>query len=118
MRTVSLLALLVLVGCNGATFDEVYGRPDATEWTYFEGAAADVVEAIQAAYAGTDLVVEGIGSEAEGTVITLSLRSGSPDLVQYLVQATETQGFSSRVQTYPVARPIPRWLEIDVSGRL
>ena len=118
MRIVSLLGLLVLAGCTGATYDEAYGRPDATEWTYFDGSADEVVEAIQAAYVGTDLVAEGVGSEAEGMVVTFSARSGSSDLVQYLVQGTEEGGFESRAQTYPFARPLPRWLEISVSGRL
>ena len=109
-------ALLALGAC--ATFEEAYGRPDPTRWTYFEGSADQVVQAIQQALSGGTLRVEGARAESDGTVLTIANWEGSADTTEILVQNTDIEDFGSRAQLYPRRRPLPRWLEIEISGRM
>ena len=111
-------SLVALTGCAGASLAEAYGRPDPYEWTYFDGEVGDVIAALQQSLTQGDLRVESSREEAGGIVITLAPRSGSANVTQLLVQETEEEGFSTRAQIYPIRAPLPRWLEIEVSGRL
>lgn len=120
MRTSALaltaFSLLALGAC--ATFEEAYGRPDPLDWTYFEGEPGAVVEALGDAFLTTGIRVESVRSEAGGTIMTLSSRAGTADFTEVLVQPSTEEGFASRAQVYPVGRPLPRWLEMEVSGRI
>ncbi len=115
----ALFALVVLAGC-GSTFDEVLNRPDSLDWTYFEGTPDEVVVAIQEAYAFSSLRVESVEADdgLGGTVVTLTPRTGSTNMSQILVQATTVEGFQSRAQLYPSRNPLPRALEMEISGRV
>lgn len=121
MRSVlcAFAALVVLAGCSG-TFDEVFNRPDSLDWTYFEGTPQEVVVAIQEAYAFSSLRVESVETDEDlgGTIVTLTPRTGSADMSQILVQATTVEGFKSRAQFWPSRDPLPRALEIEISGRV
>lgn len=114
--TLSLLA--ALAGCSGASIEEAYGRPDPYDWTYFEGEAGDVVEAMEATFAASGVRIESINEEAGGVVLTLSSRFGSAEFTQVLVQRTDVEDYTARAQIYPTGAPLPRWLEMEVSGRL
>lgn len=119
MRALLLAPLLALVACApGATIDGAYGRPDATTWTYFEGSARDVVDAISRYYTFQDVRTESVRSEGGGLVLTLASRRGGAGLAQILVQPTTVEGFESRAQLYPVGRPLPRDLEDGVTREL
>ena len=115
-----LLAGVLLAGCAGATFDDVYNTPDSLDWTYFSGSKADVVQAIQETYARSGIRVESIGEDADlgGTLVSLAERSGSGDIAYILVQSTTVEGYRARAQIYPGRRPLPRDLEIEISGRM
>lgn len=112
----SLALVLALGAC--ATIDEAYGRPDATDWTYFNGSAEDVVRAIGATYAHTGGRVESVRSEGGGTVVTIGSRRGSAQVTEVLVQETDVEGFTARAQIYTQSQPLPRWLEMEISGRI
>jgi hypothetical protein len=110
------VCLTAFAGCS--TFEEAYGRPDPTRWTYFEGTADEVVQAIAQTLNEGPLRVEGARDEADGTVLTISDSEGSSDISQILVQATDVEEFGARAQIYPRRRPLPRWLEIEITGRI
>ena len=119
MRTL-LTALLVatagLAGCaRGVTYDEAYGRPDATEWTYFNVPAAATVEAISQYYRDRGVATEQTRDEAGGVVMTLSNQRTGGQSAEILVQATTVEGFESRAQLYPSRRPIPLDVETYVT---
>ena len=118
MRAVvlSALALLTFTGC--ATIDEAYGRPDPFEWTYFEGSPEAVIDAIGQAFSTTPAIVESARDDVDGTVLTVALRRGSAETSQILVQSTDVEAFSARAQLFPERAPLPRWLEMQVSGRM
>lgn len=119
MRTALALGLLVaLAGCSGASIEEAYGRPDPFDWTYFYGEADDVVGALEDTFAMSGVRIESVYEEAGGVVLTLGARAGSGDFTQVLVQETDVEDFTARAQIYPVGAPLPRWLEMEVSGRL
>lgn len=119
MRTALALSLVVaLAGCTNATIEEAYGRPDPFEWTYFDGAASDVVDALQEAFNQSGVRVESIRDEAGGVVLTLASRMGSADYTQILVQRTDVEDFTARAQIYPTGAPLPRWLEMEISRGL
>ena len=116
MRALFALGLVAaLAGC--ATIEEAYGRPDPLDWTYFHGDAQDVVTALQETFTQSGLSVESVYEEAGGVVLTLS-RRGRADFAQVLVQSTDVEGFTARAQVYPDGDPLPRWLEMEVSGRI
>lgn len=110
-----LVALVALVGCGTTSFDEAYGRPDATRWTYFESPPARVINAIGEYYLRENLIVESADEVDGGVVLTLASRFGGASTAQIFVQATSLAGFSSRAQLYPRRRPLPRDLEQYVS---
>ena len=117
--TSASLAGLGLAGCaRGVTYDDAYGRPDATEWTYFEGSPQAVLDAITRYYSIRDVATESARNENGGVVLTLASRSGSADVGQILVQATTEEGFLSRAQVYPSRRSLPRDLEVGITGDL
>lgn len=122
MRTpllAALVALAGLAGCvRGATIDGAYGRPDSTEWTYFEGPAQTVLDAITRYYSFRNIATESARDENGGIVLTLAPRSGSAEVGQILIQATDVEGFQSRAQIYPTHRPLPRDLEIGITRDL
>ena len=113
----TLLAAPILAGCGTATIDEAFGRPDATEWTYFEGPAQEVLVAIRQFYSARGVATESARDEAGGVILTLAVASGSADVGQILVQATNVEGFESRAQIYPTRRPLPQALETDITRR-
>ena len=122
MRPLALAAVLatvtpLLAGCGTATIDSAFGRPDATEWTYFEGPAQDVLDAIRQFYSARGVATESARDEAGGVILTLAVASGSADVGQILVQATNVEGFESRAQIYPTRRPLPQALETDITRR-
>lgn len=112
------LAVLALAAAGCSTFEEAYGRPDPFDWTYFEGPPQAVIDAIGATFAQTGVRIESYREEAGGVVITMSSRQGSAQTADILVQATTEEGFGSRAQFYPVGDPLPRWLEMEITGRL
>ncbi len=116
----ALAALVSLAGCSGSTFDEVLNQPDALDWTYFEGTSEDVIVAIQEAYALSNQRVESVEANEDlgGTIVTVTSRTGSADLSQILVQSTSVEAYRSRAQVYPDRDPLPRSLEIAISGRI
>ncbi len=119
MRTL-LTALLVasagLAGCaRGVTYDEAYGRPDATEWTYFNVPPSRVADAISQFYSDRGLATEQTRDEAGGTVLTFASRRSGGETAEVLVQATTVEGFETRAQLYPGRRPLPRNVEAFVT---
>lgn len=114
-----LAALVMLAGCSagGATYDEAYGRPDATRWTYFEAPADRIVAGIEAFYDGSEIVLERTEQEEGGVVLSLASRRGGARVEQILVQRTTVDGFASRAQLFPRRRPLPRDMEQFLSGR-
>jgi len=118
MRTAlaSLTLVLALGAC--ATIDEAYGRPDSQDWTYFDGPPEAVVQALEDTFRLSGIRVESIRSEGGGTVVTFASRRGSASVSEVLVQATEVEGFSARAQIYTQSEPLPRWLEMEVTGRI
>ena len=110
--------LVALSGCSGATFDDVYGVPDGENWSYFQGSAYDVTAAIEETLEAKDVRVEGTRSEDGGTILTITRGGAAPDINEILIQATEAEGYGARAQLYPTRRPLPRWVEMGVSGRL
>lgn len=119
MRALFALGLVVaLAGCSGASIEEAYGRPDPYDWTYFHGEAGDVVVALEETFALSGVRVESIQREADGLVLTMSSRLGSANFVQVRVQETDVEDYTSRAQIYPTQAPLPRWLEMEVSGRI
>ena len=128
IRTAPLACVLLLTGCaTGVTFDEAFGRPDAADWTYFEASPGAVVEALVDVFQleqnlfqlEQNLRVESIQDDrqAGGTLLTVSSRSGTPDYNRILVQRSPVEGYGSRAQIYPRQDPLPRDLELAVSGR-
>lgn len=120
MRTL-LTALLVasagLAGCaRGVTYDEAFGRPDATEWTYFNIPASDAAERISQFYRDRGVATEQTREEAGGLILTFSNRRVGGESADILVQATTIDGFESRAQLYPGRRPISRDVEAYVTG--
>lgn len=133
---VPLAFILTLGAC--ASIDEAYGRPDALEWTYFHGSPDGVADAIGAAMVGgpnlgqrlaeTDsrrepslmdgYHVASVQSVEAGLVLTITPRRGSAEATEILVQETDVEGFTARAQLYPQGRPLPRWLEIEINGRI
>lgn len=118
-RLTSALVLgIALAGCAGATLDDVYGVPDATDWTYFQGSFYDVSAAIEETLLANDVRVEGVRSEDGGTILTITQGGASPAINEIRIEPTEVEGYGARAQVYPDRDPLPRWLEIGVSGRL
>ena len=118
-RLLLFAAFVTLAGCSagGATYDEAYGRPDATRWTYFELPAERVVAGVEAFYDGTEIVLERTREEEGGVVLSLASRRGGARVEQILVQRTTVEGFASRAQLFPQRRPLPREMEQFLSGR-
>ena len=117
LSALAVLTAALLGGC--APLEEAYGRPDPFDWTYFEeGTASDVVDALQETFQQSGLRVESIRNEADGVIVTLSSRRGTVDFTEVLVQNTDVEGFTVRAQIYPSRDPLPRWLEMEVSGRI
>ena len=114
----SALALLAVAGCSGATFDDVYDRPDALDWTYFEASSYDVTEALEEALETNDIRVEGKRVEDGGTILTLTRGGASPQISEIRIEAVQVEDYRARAQVYPDRDPLPRWIEIEVSGRL
>lgn len=118
-RLASFLVLgIALTGCGGATFDDVYGLPDGVSWSYFRGSIYDVTQAIEGTLEANDIRVEGVRSEDGGTVLTITRGGASPDIGEIRIEATEVEGYGARAQIFPQRDPLPRWLEVGVSGRL
>ena len=122
MRTLFLLTLLAtaggagLSGCaRGVTFDDAYGRPDATEWTYFDSPAQTVIDAVSRYYSSRGVATESARNEGGGVVLTIANRSGAGSISQILVQATDVEGFQARAQVYPIRRPLPSDVETFVT---
>lgn len=115
---IALAALLLpLAACTTATYDEAFGRPDATRWTYFEASPATAAAAIENYFSYTSWQMEGTSEAEGGVVLTFAPRAGGSDILQILVQASPVEGFGSRAQVYPRRRPLPRAVEQYVSTR-
>lgn len=119
MRTLLLATLVAtagLTGCaRGVTFDDAYGRPDATEWTYFDSPAQTVIDAVSRYYSSRGVATESARNEGGGVVLTIANRSGAGSISQILVQATDVEGFQARAQVYPIRRPLPSDVETFVT---
>ena len=115
------LALVVLfAGLGGcASLEEAYGRPDPFDWTYFEeGSAGDVADAIQETFYQSGLRVESVREENNGLVLTVASRQGRAEFTEIRVENVALDEFTARAQIYPERAPLPRWLEIEVTGRI
>lgn len=116
LAVVAMTGLAALSGCHrGLTIDQAYGRPDATEWTYFNVPAQRTLDAVRRFYSGQGVSTESARDEAGGVVLTLAVRQGSGDTGQILVQSTRVEGFQSRAQVYPSGRPVPEDLETYIT---
>ena len=119
MRTLLLATLVAtagLTGCaRGVTFDDAYGRPDATEWTYFDSPAQTVIDAVSRYYSSRGVATESARNEGGGVVLTIADRSGAGSISQILVQAIDVEGFQARAQVYPIRRPLPSDVETFVT---
>ena len=113
-------ALLVLAGagCSGATFDDVEGVPEPYDWSYFQGSVYDVRAALEETLQANDVRVEGVREENGGTVLTVTQGGASADISEIRIEPTTAEGYGARAQVFPVRAPLPRWLEVGVSGRL
>ncbi|MGB3541688.1 hypothetical protein [Rubrivirga sp.] len=119
MRTLTVFAaLLMLGGCTNATIAEAIGRPDPFDWTYFDGNADDVVDALVESFQLSGVRVESVRTQDEAAILTLGAQRGSARFAEIRVERTDTEGYGARAQTYPDQNPLPRWLEQEVSGRL
>ena len=117
LAVVAATAVATLSGCHrGITIDQAYGRPDATEWTYFNVPAQKTLDAVTRFYSARGVATESARDEDGGVVLTLAVRQGSGDTGQILVQATSAEGFQSRAQVYPTRRPVPPALETYITG--
>lgn len=118
MRTAfaALALLLTLSAC--ASVEEAYGRPDPFEWSYFEGSAEDVVNAIDQTFQQSGIRVESIYTQEDGVIVTVAGRTNSARFSQIRVQRTDVETFTARAQIYPEGDPLPRWLETEISGRI
>lgn len=114
VRLAALAALLSLAACSGVSYDQAYGRPDATRWTYFEATAERVQPAIESYFLTTDWRLEQTSREDDGVVMTFGDRDGGATTIQILVERSPVEGFASRAQLYPRGRPLPRDLELYV----
>ena len=122
MRRLPLVALLaatgLVAGCSGATYDEAFGRPDATRWTYFEASPASVAASVEAWYSLNGWYLESSEREAAGVVLTFSPREGGAGIQSVRVERSADERFGARAQVSPTRRPLPRELETYVaSGR-
>ena len=121
MRRLSLVALLAVAGltagCAGATYDQAYGRPDATRWTYFEAAPASVAESVEAWFSLNNWYLETTDREENGVVLTFSPREGGTGVQSIRVEGSADERFGARAQVSPTRRPLTRELELYVSGR-
>lgn len=111
----TLLAAPILAGCGTATIDEAFGRPDATEWTYFTQSPADVQTSLSQYYRDRGVATEQSRDEAGGVVLTFANQRTGGQTAEILVQATATDGFAARAQLYPGRRPLPRDVEAFVT---
>lgn len=119
MRVLTVLsALLLFGGCTNATIAEAVGRPDPYDWTYFDGSADDVVDALVNAIQQQGARVESVRADDGAAILTLSTRFGSATFNEIRVEETDVEGYSARAQLYPEQDPLPRWLEQQVSGRI
>ncbi len=119
MRTLLLLALVAtagLAGCaRGVTYDGAFGRPDATEWTYFTQSPADVQTSISQYYRDRGVATEQTRDESGGVVLTFANQRTGGQTAEILVQATAAEGFAARAQLYPGRRPLPQDVETFVT---
>ena len=117
MRLAGLtLCALALSACSGASIDEAFGRPGATEWSYFEQPASDVVQALEGYYVLRDVVVESIREENGGVVLMLANQRGGASVGQILVQSVREGRYQSRAQNYLRRRPLTINEEAAVTG--
>lgn len=114
----AVVLLGALAGCSGATFDEAIGVPDSLDWSYFQGSFYDVRSAVEETLNANDLRVEGVRDEDGGTVLTVTRGGASSDIREIRIEPTDAEGYGARAQVFPQGAPLPRWLEIGVSGRL
>lgn len=113
-------ALLVLAGagCSGATFDDVEGVPDPYDWSYFTGSIYETRAAMEETLQANNVRVEGVRDEDGGTVLTITQGGSGPEISEIRIEPTTAEGYGARAQIFPARAPLPRWLEIGVSGRL
>ena len=122
MRRLPLAALLavasLVAGCSGTTFDQAYGRPDATRWTYFEASAERVAESVEAWFSLNGWYLETADREGNSVMLTFSPREGGAGIQSIRVERSADERFGARAQVSPTRRPLPRDLETYVaSGR-
>ena len=124
MRRVPVLALLAALvalplasGC--ATIDEAYGVPEASSWSYFQGTAEEVAEAAQRRLIYDGYQIERVGQTDDGGyALTVSLRNGSADFEEILIQPYTYKMFESRAQTHPDGRRLPEGLRAAIAQEL
>lgn len=122
MRRLPIAVLLVVAGlvagCSGATYDEAFGRPDATRWTYFAASPASVAQSVEAWFSLNGWYLETTEREENGVMLTFSPREGGAGIQSVRVERSADERFGARAQTIPRQRPLPRDLELYVeSGR-
>lgn len=121
MRRLPLIALLavagLVAGCSGATYDQAYGRPDATRWTYFEASPASVSESVEAWFSLNGWYLETSEPEENGVMLTFSPREGGAGIQSVRVERSADARFGARAQTIPRQRPLSRDLEMFISRR-
>ena len=118
LRSAALALLLTVTGCSGgATLSEAYGTPDL-DWTYFRATPTEVVAATDRALAFSGARLEATREEAGGSVLTLSLRSGSAATTVVFLEATDAEDYGARAQIYGEDRRLSRNLELAIRRQL
>lgn len=118
-RRVSLLLVLFALSSTGcASIDEAMGVPDATSWSYFQAPATEVTDAAIAVLRLNGYSVEGIEDTDEGTVLSVSLRSGAAAFEQIRVQSYSHGVYSARGQIFPHGRRLPESLRYEIARLL
>src|SRR5690606_27456549 len=100
-------------------FDEVEGVPDALHWSYFDGAPAQVADALRDVLAASGYTVDAVGT-GEGGRHYVRVTSSPPgvDFSEVMIEPAAVRDFRARAQTVPLGRRLPRDLEMAVSVRL
>lgn len=118
LRLAVFALLLTASGCAGAaSMSEAYGSPDI-DWTYFRATPDEVVAATDRALAFSGSRLEATREEAGGTVMTLSLRSGSSATTDVFVENTDAEDYQARAQIYGKDRRLSRNLELAIRRQL
>ncbi len=122
MRRLTFAALFLVAGltsgCASGSYDQAFGRPDATRWTYFETTPTRVAQSVESWFSLNGWYLESSERETAGVVLTFSPREGGAGIQSVRVEPSTDERFGARAQVVPTRRPLPRDLETYVaSGR-